>query len=502
MIELPSEPDVARLVAAACAASPDFAARLERCAGAAPALRHLGIQHWQGGAFDLAAMALRSALALTPTDAALWRDLAGVYAGAADPARARACLLRALELDPASPHGWLLLAGIENRCGDKRDAEAAYRRAIDLDPALAEAHLGLGLLCVEQQRFEEAVERLRAAAVHAPDDRLVRACLGHALYGAGEFASAASAFAAAAALGPLDAAERRTFAYARTLQTMIEGNPQAALEDYAALAGEGADDVATVARTAFLLLNGFGHRAAAAELGRLRLAADPDDPVQRHLLHAVTGEALDRAPADYVERYFDEFAPTFDGKLTGALGYRVPEQLARLVAAHRSAFDAVLDLGCGTGLAADHLAGFGGRLTGVDLSANMLEGARRRGRYADLLKVDAVTFLGSAPSRFDLVFAADLLVYLGDLAPLFSAAASGLKPGGLFALSIETQAAGGFALLPSGRFAHAPAYIEALAAGAFILVETVASVLRLEGRRPIDGRLVLLRRGELPHTIS
>ena len=60
----------------------------------------------------------------------------------------------------------------------------------------------------------------------------------------------------------------------------------------------------------------------------------------------------------------------------------------------------------------------------------------------------------------------------------------------------------GSRLLPSGRFAHGPAYIEALAAGAFILVETVAAVLRLEGRRPIDGRLVLLRRRALPCTIS
>ena len=280
MIELPSESDVARLVAAAC--------RVARLRGAARARRRRrpGVTPTRDTALAGRAVrsrrhGARSALALTPADAALWRDLAGVYDGGGDPVRARACLLRAIELDPANPHGWLLLAGIEGRCGDKRGAEAAYRRAIELDPALAEAHLGLGLLCVEQQRFEEAAERLRAAAVHAPDDRLVRSLPRPRPLRRRRV----RVLRVGVRRGRGARAARRRGTQHLRLRADLAGHDRWGRASGAGrlqgAGGRGADDIATVARTAFLLLSGIGHRAAAAELGRLRLAADPNDPVQR-----------------------------------------------------------------------------------------------------------------------------------------------------------------------------------------------------------------------------
>ncbi len=105
---------------------------------------------------------------------------------------------------------------------------------------------------------------------------------------------------------------------------------------------------------------------------------------------------------------------------------------------HRNHFDDMLDLGCGTGLAVQHLATFGGPVTGVDLSARMLAEAAKRGLYRALVKAEALAYLHEQPARHDLVFAADVLTYSGDLEPLFAAVARTLQAGGIFAANFET----------------------------------------------------------------
>jgi predicted TPR repeat methyltransferase len=192
-------------------------------------------------------------------------------------------------------------------------------------------------------------------------------------------------------------------------------------------------------RTAFALFSAYGMHEAAATVGHLRLEGQPDDPVQRYLLDAVGGQTHDRAPAAYVEAHFDEFAAGFDSKLVDILGYKVPQQLADMVASCRPTLATILDLGCGTGLAAEPLGRFGARLTGIDLSEKMLAIATRRNAYHDLIKADVVSYLADSPRSFDLVFAADLLIYLGRLEELIGLIARVLPAGGLFAASIEAR---------------------------------------------------------------
>ena len=250
-------------------------------------------------------------------------------------------------------------------------------------------------------------------------------------------------------------------------------------------------------REGFALLNAFGHREAAAAVGRIRLTRNPSDAIQRYLLDAINGDPLTTAPHEYIERYFDEFAPGFDQKLVNGLNYRGPARLCDLIARHRAGFADIVDLGCGTGLAADLLADLGGTLTGVDLSGGMLEQAGKRQRYGALVKADVVAYLLDNPGRFDLIFAADLLVYIGDLQPFMEAAAAALVPGGLMALSTETGAQADFSLLPSGRFAHRPQYIERLCEENFMALEAVDEPIRLEINLPVPGQFLLLERGSL-----
>jgi predicted TPR repeat methyltransferase len=141
-----------------------------------------------------------------------------------------------------------------------------------------------------------------------------------------------------------------------------------------------------------------------------------------------------------------------------------------------------------------HIASFGGNLTGVDFSPRMLDKARERNLYDQLIEDEAILYLSKREEPFDLIVSLDVLVYFGDLASFFAATALRLISGGVFAFSFETGQDADYTLLPSGRFAHDPAYIEGLYNPHFNCISCVSTTVRLEANRPVAGRLVVLRR--------
>jgi predicted TPR repeat methyltransferase len=128
----------------------------------------------------------------------------------------------------------------------------------------------------------------------------------------------------------------------------------------------------------------------------------------------------------------------------------------------------------------------------------MLDKAREPGLYDDLACADLVEWLASPQEKWDLVLAADVFVYIGDLAPVFGRVRAALRAGGLFAFSVESSEGvddgDGYAITPSNRYAHTPAYVQATArAAGFELLEMSPAVLRREHDADVPGQLVLLR---------
>jgi len=236
-----------------------------------------------------------------------------------------------------------------------------------------------------------------------------------------------------------------------------------------------------------------GDLVAAARYLSAGLERHPAHPMLVHLLAAAKGDNRARTPPDHVVAYFNDFAPDFDRQVVEKLGYRVPQALAELVRPALGGKARVLDLGCGTGLMGAAMAGPGIELIGVDLSPRMLELAEKRGVYTELIWSEASEALArAAAGSYRAVLAADVFIYIGDLAELFQGVARVLQPGGLFGFSVQAISEGSYRLQPSGRYSHNLAYLRGLAAAAGLRELAMRSIsIRHETSA---GHLLLLER--------
>jgi len=133
-------------------------------------------------------------------------------------------------------------------------------------------------------------------------------------------------------------------------------------------------------------------------------------------------------------------------------------------------------------------------LTGVDLSPNMLEEARRRGVYDRLVESDIVAFLDMQTDQFDLIVSTDVFIYIGDLSKVFAGVRRALRTGGLFCFSVEAIDEGDFVLRPTLRYAHSQPYLSRLAGrNGFVVVTIEPHAVRREGQTSIAGYNIVMR---------
>jgi predicted TPR repeat methyltransferase len=484
------------------------------------------------------------------------------------------------------------------------EAEAACRKALSLNSRYAPAHVNLAEQFKRRGRPRDALEHLKAALQITPGFEPTRVSFGDVLMDLGETQAAVDLFRELAAMSasPAHILVRLGIAL-RTLGDMtgaieachraVELAPQVPEAHYhlaeslvmahrapealdhlkqsiqlpgarvlydAALVIIGRYDLAAmpgVANTSQYLailgnrLSELGHPAAALECFRRKLANDPWDTVAGHFVSALSGANPDRPRDEYVRQLFDNCADTFDQQLVEGLSYSVPRELVAAVVAAAPvgslSWD-VLDLGCGTGLVGVEIAPHARSLKGVDLSPKMIERARERGIYSELICGDLMVALGErgGPAAavvgdhrdraaasdhqdaavaddhrdvvvvgddrdgavtvvcYDVVIAGDVFVYVGKLDNVIPAVRRALRPGGVLAFTVECAedipaAAGStdYWLGPSGRYAHYADYIRGLASrGGFALKQMQKIRLRLENRQPMMGWLVILRAGE------
>ena len=357
----------------------------------------------------------------------------------------------------------LPLARQHEERGELAEAEALYREAL----AIAPGHIGvitmLGLILIDRDQAQAAVDLLEPARDAEPDFAPVQLALGsaYAMVGLDELAVSTMEIAV-----KLDSTS--TLPFERLAKHHVRsGRP----------------------------------REAIGALRRL-LRRDPTNTDAQFMLEALTGEKRDPTAAPHEPRpelvadLFDSYASTFDAHLAN-LEYRVPVALAKAIVAVEPPPDrswTVVDLGCGTGLAGVEVRAWARTLIGSDLSSRMIVRARQRGVYDELHIEDLRATLERVRDA-DLIVAADVLIYLASLDSTFAACAAALRPGGLFAFSTELGEGADIALQNTFRYRHSEPYVAGLAkAHGFVPERAEATVLRMESDQPVRGILHVYRR--------
>ena len=205
--------------------------------------------------------------------------------------------------------------------------------------------------------------------------------------------------------------------------------------------------------------------------------------------------------ADFALReMFDDVATRFDHLMVDELDYRGHLHLRTLADAKLPQLRAplgILDLGCGTGLVGNAFKDLaaGGRLDGIDLAPRMIEVARKRGIYDDLILGDLETVLAAPGPSYDLIVSADTMVYLGDLAPTFRGVVNRLVAGGHYLFACEAKEGAGWEQTDVSRFRHSETYLREEAAHCGLTYfACMDCTLRYEREEPVPGFAIALRK--------
>src|ERR1700719_18943 len=247
----------------------------------------------------------------------------------------------------------------------------------------------------------------------------------------------------------------------------------------------------------------LGDRVGAISAFEQARDADPEDyhAARLQLARLGAGETTPAMTETYVRRLFDQYAARYDTALTDRLHYRGPALLHDAVeavmraAARPLRCGSMLDLGCGTGLGGAAFRRHVDWLVDVDLSPAMIAQASTKGLYDRLVTAGLADFLTDEADDkeiYHFVLAADVFVYVNDLAPIIAGIFRVLAPEGLLAFTVETHAGDGPKLLPTLRYAHSEGYVRGVLGAAGLKPAHLAkAAVRSEKGVPVDSLVVV-----------
>lgn len=383
-----------------------------------------------------------------------------------------------------------------HKAGRFPEAEAGYRRVLAANPADPKAFYYLGLLHFHRGELEPAIEHLRRCVQLAPNHGQAWNTLGGVLIASGLRTEALQAYRHMTGIAP----GMGEGWYNLGICLRDEGQIDAAIASFRSSIARQPEYGKSYEALGMLLYQ-LERIPEAAQVYLAWTRQDPSNPIAKHMSLAMSQKDVpERAADEYVRRLFDTSAKSFDADLR-KLDYRAPALVAAALEehAHGRILGEVLDAGCGTGLCGPLIRKFCRKLTGVDLSPQMIELARERACYDTLEVAELSTFLRSKVNVLDAVISADTLVYFGDLEVPFRAAQQALSPrGGVLIFTLESSSNSGprdYRLEVHGRFTHTEDYVRRALQNTGLRLETLSvETLRKERGREVSGMLVVARK--------
>ncbi|MCH7956499.1 MAG: methyltransferase domain-containing protein [Proteobacteria bacterium] len=365
----------------------------------------LAKSHYDDGAYGQAKAILEELARIAPQDPVVWKLMGATTLRLDDPKKAVECTERCLSLDPKDANAWGLLGEALRDSGSYEAAADAYLESVRLEPETLVLHEHLMLM----------IASMRGRAVVS--------------------AMARKWSIAFADSGRIDSGIEK-------IGTMFEKELRATQE--------------------------FGHSIILRNFGNiLFMLGRPEDAVAVYTRSTlpVTDIAAERGKIhDEIETAFAGLSPYYD---YSSLAQGIAGRMATFVG---NAVDGrsglrVLDAACGTGLLGGHLRDRAEHLVGIDLSQALLDTARAKKTYHELVCGDLVQAMEEREDRFDLVTCCDALYFLADLSGFFAAAASRLAPGGVLAFTVDPCSDQyDVTMTAKGEYAHSRRYVRRLAA--------------------------------------
>jgi predicted TPR repeat methyltransferase len=418
-------------------------------------------------------------------------------------------------------------------CGRLDQAEGYIREAIALDPHCYVAHNNLGNILRHTARLAEAVRHFALAFQINPNEPVVAQNLATALVQLNHFSEAVPVHRLAVALNPSSADAHTALAFSLTqlsqfdeagrhyaealkidpshfvarinwgLALVDQGKVMDAFEQAQILVR--AENVAGFPHKAFgILLARAGCPDGAKLCFERHLAGHPGEAdAMAMLLAAVGGGLPNRATDQQIAQIYTLQADRWDQVAAAAGGYQGHRLVAGALAELDGlSADTILDAGCGTGLVGELLRPRVRELIGVDMSEPMLAQARQKNIYDSLHRGDLIDYMTRHPQSCETIVSAATLIHFGELNAVFKAAASCLRPHGLFVFTVfpndddpSAVAAGTLnGLAQNACFRHGADYTARTAAACGLTPELMRRDVHEYARKAaIPGLMVALR---------
>lgn len=471
----------------------------------APTLNLLGIFAHEAQRYTEAIDYYQAALLRQPGLIDARYNLATSLIALGDIRAAKQALLDTLTQAPNHAAAHQQLAQLYHHQDNSKPAMAHYQACLKHQPQHVEARHQLAALLVKCGAIERAITQFRKVIEQQPDHPEVHANLGAAFLASGQPNAALPHYLLALRTG----ADDPDLYY--NIGVLYLGQDRFAdAEHYFThtlkLAPKHSDAMLNLGA---LYLKQHDSRKA-AQAYRAALNLEPTSTEIQYILSAIdpayareNPSAFSAAPDPYIRNLFNEYAPHFEQHLLSVLQYTAHQQLHQVTEAVLNedprATYRILDLGCGTGLCGPLFKPMASTLVGVDLSEKMIEQAAQKGVYDQCVVCELYQALNDFPDQ-ELLIAADVLPYLGDLTTLLQSAYAALRPGGYFAFTLEKQSNRNpdYTLQTNARYAHSLAYLERLCQPHWQLSHHSQAVTRSQQGQPVLSYIIVLKKPTFP----
>ena len=368
-----------------------------------------------------------------------------------------------------------------------------FNRALQLNKQNTDILNYLGDLHFKYEKYEQAEEYFQKALSHNQSDNISMSNLGICLYRLGHTHSAITHLQKSLEIGPnyISALNNLAVIYI-DLENYKEGlsllQKVISLDKNNYLANKNAGLLYTK-------LEDFKKAKIFLE-NALKYIKDDDE--LNFIYDSVNNKTPKNAPLSYVESLFNNYAKNFERSLTKALDYKFPKKMCEFFLDRSdipNTYDNAIDLGCGTGLSGKVFRDYVDFFTGVDLSKNMLDIAKKKKIYDELLTGDICNILERSTKKYNLFIIADVFIYIGELQDVFSKIKNRSEEGAIVVFSTEHLEAEDYRLVKQ-RYRHSKNYIEKiLKQNNFNLIDFKTEKLRKDNNNYINGGIYLAKYG-------